>query len=132
MAPPSDSDPDFTDAFCAFLQSCVTNVDAAELLLLLKKNPDHYFDLRELIARFTPVTSLSESDVARHVATFQQYRLVVRDGSQRISYRPGRADEHMRTLERLYIERPVTLFRVIYALRDAKIKTFADAFKLWG
>lgn len=27
-------------------------------------------------------------------------------------------------------ERPVTLFRVIYALRDLKIKSFADAFKL--
>jgi hypothetical protein len=35
------------------------------------------------------------------------------------------------TLARLYIERPVTLFRVIYALRDMKISTFADAFKLW-
>jgi hypothetical protein len=25
----------------------------------------------------------------------------------------------------------VTLFRVIYALRDAKIKTLADAFRIW-
>jgi hypothetical protein len=29
-----------------------------------------------------------------------------------------------------YKERPVTLFRVIYALRDLKIQSFADAFKL--
>jgi hypothetical protein len=36
------------------------------------------------------------------------------------------------TLSRLYMERPVTLFRVIYALRDSAIHTFADAFKLRG
>jgi hypothetical protein len=131
VAPP-DSDPDFTDAFCAFLQLSVANVDAAELLLLLKQNPDESFDPRELIARLTPMTSLSEADVARHLGTFLQYRLVVRGPDQRFAYRPGPADEHVRLLERLYIERPVTLFRVIYALRDAKIKTFADAFRLRG
>ena len=29
-----------------------------------------------------------------------------------------------------YKERPVTLIRMIYALRDSRIQTFADAFKL--
>jgi hypothetical protein len=33
-------------------------------------------------------------------------------------------------LAQAYKERPVTLFRVIYALRDLKIQSFADAFKL--
>jgi hypothetical protein len=37
---------------------------------------------------------------------------------------------HLETLEKVYRERPVTLFRVIYGLRDAKIRSFADAFKL--
>jgi hypothetical protein len=132
VAPPPDSDPDFTDAFCEFLQLSVTNVDAAELLMLLQQNPDQSFDARELAARLAPITSLAEADVARHIGTLVQQRLVVRDGNQRVSYRLGPADEHVRRLERLYIERPVTLFRVIYALRDAKIKTFADAFKLRG
>jgi hypothetical protein len=37
---------------------------------------------------------------------------------------------HLATLEKVYLERPVTLFRVIYGLRDAKIRSFAEAFKL--
>jgi len=37
---------------------------------------------------------------------------------------------HLATLAQAYEERPVTLFRIIYALRDAKIRSFADAFKL--
>ena len=38
--------------------------------------------------------------------------------------------QHLERLARLYVERPVTLFRIIYALRDTKINTFAEAFKL--
>jgi hypothetical protein len=34
------------------------------------------------------------------------------------------------TLAQAYEERPVTLIRLIYALRDRKIRSFADAFKL--
>lgn len=37
---------------------------------------------------------------------------------------------HLATLAQAYEERPVTLFRLLYALRDRKIQSFADAFKL--
>ena len=37
---------------------------------------------------------------------------------------------HVATLAKAYEERPVTLFRIIYALRDANIRSFADAFKV--
>ena len=37
---------------------------------------------------------------------------------------------HVQTLAQAYEERPVTLIRLIYALRDRKIRSFADAFKL--
>jgi hypothetical protein len=36
----------------------------------------------------------------------------------------------VRTLAQAYRERPVTLIRVIYALRDSRIQSFADAFRL--
>jgi hypothetical protein len=39
-------------------------------------------------------------------------------------------DAHVRTLTQAYKERPVTLFRVIYALRDTKVQSFADAFRV--
>lgn len=37
---------------------------------------------------------------------------------------------HVATLAQAYEQRPVTLIRLIYALRDSKIRSFADAFKL--
>jgi hypothetical protein len=37
---------------------------------------------------------------------------------------------HVQTLAQAYEQRPVTLIRLIYALRDSKIRSFADAFKL--
>jgi hypothetical protein len=37
---------------------------------------------------------------------------------------------HLKTLAQAYEERPVTLIRLIYALRDRKIRSFAEAFRL--
>jgi hypothetical protein len=127
----TDNDPDFTDDFCGFLQRCVANVDAAELLLALFKSPGRTWRPHELSAQLAPIATLSEADVQRHLAVLEANELVTRDADQRIRYRPASEhDVHLATLSRLYVERPVTLFRVIYALRDLKINTFADAFKL--
>jgi len=127
----ADNDPDFPDDFCGFLQRCVANVDAAELLLTLFKHPERAWQPRELSAQLAPIASLSETEVLRILEAFQTCALVARDG-QRVRYRAAPThDAHLAMLARLYVERPVTLFRVIYALRDSKINTFADAFKLW-
>lgn len=127
------NDPDFTDEFCEFLQRHVAGVDAAELLLLLAKDPARGWTSADLHAQLATVTALAESDVLRHLDILQHGTLVTRDADRRASYRPSPShDAHVANLARLYVERPVTLFRVIYALRDGKIKTFADAFKLRG
>ena len=132
MGSSADNDPDFPDDFCGFLQRCVANVDAAELLLTLFKHPERAWQPRELSAQLAPIASLSETEVLRILEAFQDCALVARDGEQRVRYRAALAhDPHLAMLARLYVERPVTLFRVIYALRDSKINTFADAFKLW-
>ena len=39
-------------------------------------------------------------------------------------------DALVRALTKVYNERPVTLVRMIYAPRDEKIRSFADAFRL--
>ena len=131
MVPSTDSDPDFTDELCGFLQRCVANVDAAELLLLLAKNPDRSWEIRELQAQLAPSSVVSDADVQRCVDALQQCDVVERDADKRVRYRPSVAhDAQVAALSRLYLERPVTLFRVIYALRDSKLRTFADAFKL--
>ena len=133
VVPNADNDPDFTDEFCGFLQRCVSNVDAAELLLLIFQNPNAAWEARDLSAQLEPAASLSEADVQRYLDVFQTCALISRDADKRVRYRSApEHDPHIATLGRLYVERPVTLFRMIYALRDTKISTFADAFKLRG
>jgi hypothetical protein len=133
VVPSADNDPDFTDAFCGFLQRCVANVDAAEVLLTLAKNSETSFSVDELRARLAPDTNVSDVDAQRCLDILQQCGVVTRETDKRFRYSPSPAyDAHVAVLARLYIERPVTLFRVIYALRDSKINTFADAFKLRG
>jgi hypothetical protein len=131
VVPSTDNDPDFTDEFCGFLQRCVANVDAAELLLALAKSAEKSLSADELRAQLAPDTNMSDVDAQRCLDALQQCGVVTRDADRRFRYSPSTAnDAHVAVLARLYIERPVTLFRVIYALRDSKISTFADAFKL--
>ncbi len=130
MGASADNDPDFTDEFCSFLQRSAANVDAAELLLALFKEPHRSWTPAELCSNLEPIASLSDADAERYLEVFEANGLVARDTAQRAQYRSAPAhDAQVATLARLYVERPVTLFRVIYALRDLKINTFADAFK---
>ena len=66
--------------------------------------------------------------------TFRARGLARAQPEGRLLYQPSSdaLAEHGRTLERVYRERPVTLIRVIYGLRDSRIRSFADAFKLRG
>lgn len=114
--PPEDAD--FTDEFCQFLQSAVPAVEAAEFLLLLHGDPTRAWAPPE--------------GAARHVAALQASGLVEVDSEQRVRYKPASEAlaAHVATLEKVYRERPVTLIRVIYGLRDSKIRSFADAFRL--
>ena len=65
---------------------------------------------------------------------FHTRDLLAIDLDKRYQYRPASEilAAHVRTLSQAYNERPVTLIRMIYALRDLKIQSFADAFKLRG
>ena len=107
-------------------------MDAAELLLALAAQPERSWQPNELSHKLRPATTVSEADVARYLEQFQAAGLVNTGADGRRQYRP--ADErirgHVAMLAQAYKERPVTLFRVIYALRDLKIQSFADAFKL--
>jgi hypothetical protein len=127
-----DDNADFTDEFCAFLQTSVTSVDSAELLLALWRDRGQSFSPATLAARLGPAATLSPPDAERLIGVLQQRGLLHRepDGSVRYASVPE-LEAHVQRLARLYNERPVTLFRVIHALRDDKIKTLADAFRIW-
>jgi hypothetical protein len=122
----------FTDEFCRFIQTALPSVDAAELLLLLRRHRDSAWSLQDALAALRPSVSMSDAEAAKCVETFRARGLVAVGDERRVQYQPSSdaLDEHVGTLERAYQERPVTLIRMIYALRDTKIQTFADAFKI--
>jgi hypothetical protein len=122
----------FSDAFCEFVQSTVPSVEATELLLVVARMPAAWWSAEEAFARVGLGTSLSAADGHRHLERFCLARLVVTGPDKKMRYQPA-TDElaaHVRTLRQAYEERPVTLIRLIYALRDTTIRSFADAFSL--
>ena len=122
----------FSDDFCNFVRVAVPSVDAAELLLLLRRERARWWSAPEAAAELAPAVVLGESDVARYFAIFQANALVAVAPDKRVQYLPGLSalEAHAQTLDQAYRERPVTLIRMIYALRDAGIHSFAAAFKL--
>jgi hypothetical protein len=122
----------FSDEFCRFLRAAVPSVDAAELLLLLQREPARWWAAPEALAALLPGAAPSDADLARYLALFQANGLIAVGPDQRVQYRPAQfaVEAHVTTLAQAYRERPVTLIRVIYALRDSTIQSFADAFKL--
>ena len=121
-------DVEFSDEFCRFIQAAIPAVDAAELLLLFHRKPEAALGAQEAISKLGP--GIARGDAEKYLATFVSLGLLEPvDGKHR--YRPANeAAAHVETLSQGYLQRPVTLIRVIYALRDSRIQTFADAFKL--
>jgi hypothetical protein len=127
-------DADFSDEFCSFIQRTVPTVEAADLMLVLMTQPDTWWTATELAAQLRPGVMLTDADVARYVERFQKNGLLATRADKRFRYRPesGQLEADVQRLARAYRERPVTLIRMIYAFRDSKIRSFADAFKLRG
>ena len=127
-------DSDFSDDFCAFIQKTIPAVDAAEILLALHKQPDLWWHPSDLARKLRPAVSVPDADAAWYFGIFYARGLLTIDLDKRYQYRPASEilAAHVRTLAQAYNERPVTLIRMIYALRDLKIQSFADAFKLRG
>lgn len=119
---------EFSDDFCRFIQLVIPAVAAAELLLLLRSQPEASLTPEEAWAKLGPGVALV--DVAKYLELFQAHGLLLRDGD-RYRYDPSAAlVPQAESLSIAYSQRPVTLIRVIYALQDSSIRSFADAFKL--
>ena len=107
----------FSDDFCRFLYALVPNVTAAELLLELRTRGE-----QGVQPRSNPDRQILESFVRQGVAAALAAGFVYRA--------PAEVDTHVQLLAQAYKERPVTLFRIIYALRDGTVQSFANAFRL--
>jgi hypothetical protein len=103
-------DADFSDEFCRFVQSSLPSVEAAELLLGARRDPGQALE------------------PGKHAEGLRAAGLL----DETLRYRPASEalGVHVEVLAQAWEERPVTLIRLIYALRDGKIRSFADAFKL--
>ena len=103
-------DADFSDEFCRFVQASVPSVEAAELLLAACRDPGQALD------------------PGKHADGLRAAGLL----DEALRYRPASQalGAHVEMLAHAWEERPVTLIRLIYALRDGKIRSFADAFKV--
>ncbi len=125
-------DADFSDDFCRFIQTTIPDVDAAELLLAVSAQPEVWWEPAQLGGKVRLARGITDVEAARYFETFQNRGLLATGPDRRFRYRPKSEElaAHVRTLATAYNERPVTLIRMIYALRDAKIRSFADAFKL--
>jgi hypothetical protein len=121
-------DNEFSAAFCRFIQTSVPSVDAAELLLLFHASPGKSMSLEEATAK--PGPGMDREQALKQLAGFESCG-VLSNQDGRYRYRPGSPlAGFVDTLAQAYSERPVTLVRIIYALQDSKIQSFADAFKL--
>ncbi len=78
------------------------------------------------------ITMFTDADAARYLGLFRDHGLIEAGAGSTYRWNPMSPElaAHARTLAQAYEERPVTLIRVIYALRDHRIRTFAEAFRL--
>ena len=125
------TDPDFPEALRAFIRDYIPNVDAAELLFLFARAHAKPLDLAAALDGLRPAV-ISPAAARRHLEAFAGRGLLARLGDDTYEYQPASADldKLVRALTRVYNERPVTLVRTIYALRDETIRSFADAFRI--
>ena len=120
-------DVEFTDEFCGFVKASIPGLDAAELLILLYRRRHDAFTPLEAVATLGP--GVAVDDAGRYLESWAAIHLV--EAAQgRYRFRDSALSPMVETLAQAFAHRPVTLFRIIYALRDSKIQTFADAFKL--
>jgi hypothetical protein len=77
---------------------------------------------------------VEDADFSDDFCRFLQAHVPSVDAAERLIAHPDSAPAelapHVAMLAKAYEERPVTLFRIIYALRDANIRSFSDAFKV--
>lgn len=124
-------DADFTDEFCRFIQGTIPSVEAAELLIHLAQHPDTSLSPGAAVAGLSKGVPLTETQAAGHLEAFAARGLLSRQSNE-YRYAPTTSElrSYTEMLAQAYNQRPVTLIRIIYALRDTRIQSFAEAFRI--
>jgi hypothetical protein len=121
-------DVDFPEELCVFIQRTIPTIEAAELLVLLSRNPLRQWTLKEIVHEIRP-TVITEAEAQKCLLLFRARNLVIEHQDASFQFSPASAtlDSKVRVLAKAYNERPVTLIRMIYS---RKIQSFADAFRI--
>lgn len=121
-------DVEFSAEFCRFIQTTIPDVDAAELLLLFHARQGEALTAEEAATNLG--SRARPADLRAYLDSFTSYGLLS-GVERRYQYRPESPLAHLvESLAQAYSQRPVTLVRIIYALRDSQVRSFADAFRL--
>ena len=93
------------------------SVDAAELLLVLASEPQRLWQPGELAAYLGMMAKVTDADVEHYLEQFRAAGLIAASHDGRVRYSPQDkcSVAHVEMLSLAYQERPVTLFRTIYA-----------------
>jgi hypothetical protein len=130
LSPAEFIDPHFSEELCGFIQDALPNLDAVEILLFLRRHPDRPWSADALVHEVHPAV-IARAVVAKHLELFlAQGLLSLEQGGYQ--YRPATPHLHemVEALDAAYRERPVSLIRLIYFLKNNKIQSFADAFRI--
>ncbi|MDZ4288458.1 MAG: hypothetical protein U0984_10900 [Prosthecobacter sp.] len=125
------SDSEFPAPVIELIRKCAPSFAAVELLVYLEARPEMTWNIEELFACLKP-RGFSFSCISENVAKFQRCSLLEFDSDGRFRYCPAAAEvkEQVKQLSTAFSERPVSLIRVVYAIADDPIQSFADSFRL--
>ena len=125
------SEPDLPENVRILLRGAVPNVNALELLLFVASRPTQSWRVEEIGTAIWPV-ALAPSAAREYLEHFRECGLVVQTADSRIQFHSISPElaEAVKMLTQLYVEKPVSVMRAIYAPADSKIQSFADAFRI--
>jgi hypothetical protein len=122
----------FTAAFCDFVRACVPSFEAAAVLVCLAREPQRAWSASAMFERLHASVSITTAEIERSFELLAAQGLVARseDGAAQFKPRGYLQEAHVRMLAQAYDEKPVTLVQLIYALREDRLRSFSDAFRL--
>ena len=126
-----NSNESIPDELLRFLDSNVESIEQLEILRLVGESPTKEW----LDSDLAWASQIRSDAIASHLAVLEGRGLLktsARDGKTYCTYGP-RTPELEATLAALlqfYRQRPATLIRIVYDRADARLKAFADAFRL--
>ena len=114
-----------------FLHANVESVDQLEILRILASDAQTEFTSRALAKE----RNLSAEDIERHVRALEARGLltILAPNPMVCKYgaRSPEMDSEIQALVKIYIERPVSVIRMVYE-HEKQLRLFAEAFRLKG